>query len=71
MIALFLISRKDKISSEEIPCKGKDSPILLTIDFPSFCIGCESAYRMRKALKQIKRTVPFEMFEFKLSNKGD
>lgn len=51
MIALFLISRKDKISSEEIPCKEKDSPILLTIAFLSFCIGCEGAYRMRKALR--------------------
>lgn len=71
MIALFLISRKDKISSEEIPCKGKDSPILLTIAFPSFCIGCEGAYRMRKALRQIKRIESLEKFEFKLSNKGD
>ena len=71
MIALFLISRKDNISSEEIPCKGKNSPLLLTIDFPSFCIDCESDYRMRKALKQIKRIGPLEKFEFKLSNKGD
>ena len=54
MIALFLISRKDKISSEEIPCKGKDSPLLLTIAFPSFCIGCESAYRMKKSTKANK-----------------
>ena len=71
MIALFLISRKDKISSEEIPCKEKDSPILLTIAFPSFCIGFEAAYRMRKALRQIKRIVSSEKFEFKPRNKGD
>lgn len=68
MIALFLISRKDKISSEEIPCKGKNSPLLLTIAFPSFCIGFESAYRMRKALKQIKRIESLEKFELKLRN---